>query len=136
MLSLTNVVIENVGSKAIRHGSMFYADATRNYDPNDEDLKDAHDKIQARFSNVYVITDSKYVTQWGNETVEADGFINVNAMVAGNVTIDKNAISLNGNMMQKYTNVKAYATHTELTADAGYASLPFTVTDGTVAWKS
>lgn len=136
MLTLNNVVIENTGSTSARRGSMFYADGARNYDPNDESLKEAYDEIQARFDNVYVITDSKYVTQWGNETTEADGFINVNAMVAGNVTVDKNAMSLNGNLMQKYTGVKAYATYTELAADAGYASLPFTVTDGTVAWKA
>ena len=139
-LQLSNVVVENLSMDATKAGgALFFADAGRNYyddSATDNKLAKVYKQLQENITNVYVISNSNFMTQWGKATVESDGFINVKALVAGNYTIDKNAIALLDNMMERYTGVTAYQTYAELSADANFVNLPWKAEESGLVWKS
>lgn len=133
MLSMSNVVAENLNMDlSKRTGVLFYADATKNY--QNAEGNPALDKAQAKLSNVYVVSNSKYMAQWGNAAT-ADGITTVKAVLANNV--DSTNYTLQDNYIKAYTGVNVYEDYTSLSA-VSFEEMPWTVdaTNNTLVWKS
>ncbi|MBQ7912456.1 MAG: Ig-like domain-containing protein [Clostridia bacterium] len=133
MLLMTNVVVECLNMDLTkRTGVLFYADNTRNY--QNAGTNTALDKAQAKLSNVYVVSNSSYMAQWGNATT-ADGITSVKAIVANNV--DTTNYSLLDNSTYAYTGVNVYESYTAL-AEVSFDGMLWSVdvANSTLIWKS